>query len=397
MTVDKPPAPCYLADSRVLVVDDAAPNRVLLISLLRALGVGAWQEAANGLQALEAVESFDPDLILLDLMMPQMDGFEVCRRLRADPRHVDLPILVQTSLNRPEDRVEAFEAGGTDYVSKPVNGPELLARVRVQLRRRQLIRNLQRYRETAREDLATARTMQQRLLPSRDEANRIAASAGLQLESRFVPSSELGGDLWGILQDGKGRPIVYLCDFSGHGVNAALNTFRLNALMRQYDFDDFDPATFLADLNRRLAGVLPVGQFATMLAGVVDIERDCFRYASAATPGPLCWPAQSGAPIFGDGSGLPLGIVAETRYESRFLPLPPGSHLFLYSDAAIEVAVPDSPSGTLGEAGVAQLAAESLADARDGLLLPIFLKRLWTLGGGAPEDDLTTIVLHRTG
>ncbi|HYD97962.1 MAG TPA: SpoIIE family protein phosphatase [Alphaproteobacteria bacterium] len=373
-----------IAACRVLVVDDNAINCELLVALLERARLSCIETATDGLEALAAIERFRPDLVLLDLMMPRLDGYEVCRRLRADARHADLPVLVQTSLTRPEDRARAFAAGATDFVTKPLNAAELEARVRIHLQNRVLIRNLRQYRERTASELVLARSMQRRLLPG-PAAIAAMAAAGLRLGAHFEPSSELGGDLWGLRHDDRGRPVLYLADFSGHGVAAALNTFRLHAILRGMDFADFEPARFLADLNRRLCPLLPDGQFATMLIGVVDAAAGVFRYASAASTAPLL--LAEGGLRFGDGSGLPLGIVPEVAYDDRSLPLAPGSRLLLYSDAAIEV---ETGRGVLGEDGFAGLAAAAFAGPAP---LPDLVARLQT--AGTIDDDLTLLVLER--
>ena len=113
-----------VGDGRVLVVDDEEPNRVLLRDWLEAQG-HAVTEAADGEQALEAVGSTAPDVILLDVMLPRMDGFEVCRRLKADARTAPIPILLITALTDRQDRLAGIQAGANDFLTKPIDAPKL--------------------------------------------------------------------------------------------------------------------------------------------------------------------------------------------------------------------------------------------------------------------------------
>lgn len=123
--------------SLILVVDDEPANRALLRKLLAHHGYDLV-EAEDGAQALASVEAEDPDLVLLDVMMPRVDGIEVCQRLRSQPRHAGLPILLLTALDRPEDRARGLEAGANDFLSKPFDELELAARIRSLLRTKAL-------------------------------------------------------------------------------------------------------------------------------------------------------------------------------------------------------------------------------------------------------------------
>lgn len=376
--------------ARVLVVDDNRVNLHLLTAVLERKGIKSVAVAQDGHEALATIKVFRPDLVLLDLMMPNLDGYEMCRRLREQPEFRDLPVLVQSSLNRAEDRARAFSAGATDYVSKPINAIELIARVRIHLHNQFLLRRLQGYRDRAEAELSLARRMQERLLPQPAQIASMETSCAIAIDAHFAPSSELGGDLWGAGAIGDGRVVVWLVDFSGHGVGAALNTFRLHAIMNQMGFHNFEPATFLAAVNRRLCPLLPVGQFATMLIGVIDPARGTFDYASGAATRPVVWAA--GAPaIIGDSSGLPLGITQYATYETRHLPLPLGGQLFLYSDAAVEMA---NAAGELYEEDsffemVDQCRARTAGDA----LLPAIVAGLEARG--KLNDDLTVVLMTR--
>ena len=385
-----------LSEARVMVVDDNRVNRHLLLALLERGGISRIDLAEDGEQALARIGAFKPDLMLLDLMMPNLDGFEVCRRLRADPTWASLPVLVQSSLNRAEDRNRAFSAGATDYVSKPINAVELLSRVRIHIQNRMLLTSLQHYRQRTAAELTLARDMQERLMPQTQQLERIRSSLGIAIAAHFAPSSELGGDFWGLRCDDRGRLVVWLVDFAGHGVGAALNTFRLHAIINQFDFSDcgpggFDPAAFLAIMNRRLCPLLPIGQYATILAGVIDPAQNRFLYASGGATRPMAWRPGDAAPTLGDNSGLPLGFTAGAEYENRTLELNAGGRLFLYSDAAVEL--PIGNDLILDEDGLEALVVEHMGDPNG----EAFLQRLLTglAAKGDYNDDLTALVVTR--
>ena len=133
----------FLAQSTVLIVDDNSQNVELLQAYLEALPVKVVT-AADGIEGLERVAQHNPDLILLDIMMPRMSGFQVCRKLKADPKTRDIQILMVTALNELGDIEQASDCGTDDFVSKPVNKLELLTRIKSLLRVRHLKSELER-------------------------------------------------------------------------------------------------------------------------------------------------------------------------------------------------------------------------------------------------------------
>lgn len=137
------PADSALPQSTILIVDDAPQNIELLQAFLEELPVNLVT-AVDGVDALEKVEKYKPDLVLLDIMMPRMSGFQVCRKLKGDEKTRDIQVLMVTALNELGDVEEASECGTDDFVSKPVNKFELITRVKSLLRVRHLKSELER-------------------------------------------------------------------------------------------------------------------------------------------------------------------------------------------------------------------------------------------------------------
>jgi two-component system alkaline phosphatase synthesis response regulator PhoP len=133
----------FLPQSTVLVVDDNPQNVELLCAFLESMPVKI-ETASDGVEALEKVAQTNPDLVLLDIMMPRMSGFQVCRKLKSDPRTRDIQVLMVTALNELGDIEQASECGTDDFVSKPVNKFELITRVKSLLRVRHLKSELER-------------------------------------------------------------------------------------------------------------------------------------------------------------------------------------------------------------------------------------------------------------
>ncbi|HLN24279.1 MAG TPA: response regulator, partial [Patescibacteria group bacterium] len=150
-----------LAEARVLVVEDNELNQEFARAVLGSMGVTMIECAGNGVEALERLASFEPDLIVLDLMMPVMDGQEFLTRLRTMPQYIDLPVLVTTALGAQKMRNATFANGATDFIEKPIHRKELVARVTVHLRSHLLLKSLRRYHDRLAQDLDTARAMQE--------------------------------------------------------------------------------------------------------------------------------------------------------------------------------------------------------------------------------------------
>ncbi|CAK0760133.1 phosphoserine phosphatase RsbU/P [Azospirillaceae bacterium] len=380
-----------LAESRVLIVDDNEFNRKSLALLIRRSGVQHVEFAVDGLDGLAKIETFHPDLVLLDVDMPNLDGLEMCRRLRRDPRHTELPILFQTALDSDDEQVNCFNAGGNDFISKPIKPGECIARVRHQLERRKLFVDLNAFRDRVEKELRHAQAMQFSLLP---ESRRIAAVEeryGLSIGSHFETSSELGGDIWHIIELDDFNVGFLIVDFAGHGITAAINTFRFHTLVERTPPINMNPAQWLEMLNLALKDVLPTGQFATAFYGVLNTQTNMLTYAAAGAPNPVLGIGQQLDLL--DSAGFLLGMTRRAKYDIIETPWPPGGFLFLYSDALIES--PDAQGNTIGQTGIADLVAEVVRDAPHAPVSET-LNRFFANGVSRPlRDDLTLVWIGR--
>lgn len=384
-------------DCPILVVDDTEFNRVLIGALLREAGYADVSFAKDGVEALRMVAERIPDLLILDIMMPHMDGFEVCARLRADGAYADLPVLVQTALSSNDDRNRAFASGTTDLIAKPIDRAELLARVRIHLENRLLLRSLRAYSDRVEGELAMARGMYEHLLPSDAMRTTIGTQAGLRLEGLTLLSSEMGGDLWGVLPVAPPRVGLFLLDLPERGVAAALNAFRLHTLIHELAGLTGDPGAFLTALNERAAGLLDPGAGASVLYGVVDTQRDAFVYAAAAATGPLLTMPMTGMRLAGNGDGPALGAAPHTRYETRRLPFPAGSALVLHS-ATAEAALRQR-GGIDDPEPLSSLVSDALASGGDAFAVvrEAIVAASGAASGAAAADDVSVVWIDRLG
>lgn len=256
-----------------------------------------------------------------------------------------------------------------------------------------LTHDLEAYGERVARELEMARETQTVLLPDMQTVQEIFDLHGLHVDSRFQPSSELGGDFWGLSSIDARRVAVMAVDFSGHGINAALNTFRLHALLDS-EKDQLDsPAAFLERLNRRISPLLPSGQYATMFYGVIDTTTNVMTYAGAATPSPLLFLPDRDEPIIGTGVGFPVGMFDDSTYENHQMPFPVGASLLLYSDAVTEGKTKNG--SRLEEAGLIEVVSACLQDTPRQDLVQALTLRLDELLDMPLADDLTIVCTTR--
>ena len=259
---------------------------------------------------------------------------------------------------------------------------------------RQLTDDLEAYSKRIASELNIARETQTVLLPDMNMLRAISDLHGLHIDSRFKPSSELGGDFWGVKNIDQQRVAIMMVDFSGHGINAALNTFRLHALLESEKYLEHNPAAYLQGINARLSPLLPSGQYATMFYGVIDQSKDQLVYTGAATPSPLVFPPDTDNPLVGSGAGFPLGMFDDSTYENREMPFPPGASLLLYSDAVTEGKT--LRGERLGEKGLIDLVSGCLRSYQRETLVTALTGKLDELLNQPLADDLTIVCATRS-
>lgn len=374
------------AEASVLIVDDNPFNRRMLEALISTLGVGHLHSAEDGIQGLAAIAAHRPDLVLLDVMMPNMDGFEMCRRLRTDHTLSDLPVLFVTALDDSKSRAACFAAGGNDVVSKPIEAEEVLARVRVHLQNALLMARINADRTRVREELDAAREAQETLVPTAAQLAAIRRRHNLVIKGVVENSSELGGDFWTFYEAGPQRLGILTADFSGHGLPAAFNVFRLHVLLSRLPRRPPPPAVLLEELNGELKALLKPGQFAALFVGLIDLLDGSLTYAGAATTAPIL--IDNGIPRFLPLAGPPLGAFDDAEYEEYRVAFPTGAELLVYSDALVESLADDRP--VCDEETLLRWIAEAQEDLV-GTLLRNFHARI----PGDPPDDLTLLHVRR--
>jgi len=280
-------------------------------------------------------------LILLDINMPEMNGYEVCERLKADDSLKGIPIIFISALTEPLDKVKAFAIGGVDYLTKPFQMEELHARVETHLKLRRLQIDLEEYsrhlelaRERLTHDLELARAVQRRLLPQ-----QLPEVPGYEFFGYYESAFEVGGDYYDFIPLPQQRLAILLGDVAGKGVVAALLMAKLSADARFCMLTEPDPAVAITKLNALILRSGFADRFVTLVAAILDPASHTVTLVNAGHPSPLIYHRATrtvAAAIENDLAGLPLGVMADFEYASCRISLMPGDSILAFTDGVTE-------------------------------------------------------------
>ncbi len=390
----------------ILIVDDSKESRTLLSLILKKEGFNLL-EANDGSQVPAICRQQQPDLILLDILMPGMDGYETCRELKAASETENIPVIFLSAKDDATDKVKGLVLGAVDYITKPYDKAEVVARVKTQLKIHALTeelfesnRILQVKQAKLEEDLAAAAHIQNALIPvAPPELNDFAFSW------QFIPSDLSGGDIFNIHVIDEQTLVVYLIDVSGHGVPAAMVTVSIaqslqpygRLILRKDATQSGSPAIRSpSEVLRKLNEEYPLERFDKYFTiSYVIIERvtGIIRYSNAGHPPPLLLRA-SGALEQLDAGGPMIGLGDLLPFEEGKLHLARGDRLFLHTDGITEHCRGEEFFGSK------RLQAE-LTRTQD---IPLdkacetIVGQLHNFGNGLkPLDDITLVALECTG
>ena len=382
--------------AKILVVDDEPRNVKILQIQLNARGYTVYT-AADGLEALEIVEKEMPDLILLDINMPKMDGFEVVRRIRTNETTEFIPIVMITALrDTRENRIKSIEAGADDFIEKPFDSLEVLARVRSLLRIKQYQDTLAKHNARLEEELQMARSIQEILIPQ----DGVQELSGFRIASRCCPEMAVGGDFFDIWEIAPNRLGVFISDVMGHGVSAAFVTVFIKTILAEFQQQIEDnPGYLLEILNTRFNDLISsrLFMFATAFCGIINLNKGELVCANAGHSFPLLYnlDQQTYQTIGDKNTGNGLGIWQESVYETMHYPFDRSSRIFLYTDGVYEAKNPQGEAFTVERleklvcACTSQPAAELIANISE--TIDVFTDTC------PKEDDLTLIAIEVAG
>jgi sigma-B regulation protein RsbU (phosphoserine phosphatase) len=384
-------------DAALLVVDDNEDNRYTLTRRLSREGYKNLTTAINGREALSKLKAQAFDLVLLDIMMPDMNGYEVLEQVKATPVLRDIPIIMISSLDEIESVIRCIELGAEDYLSKPFNPTLLRARVGASLEKKRLQDEVRSNMERLARELDSARALQLAMLPR--QFPPCSPTHPIAVHAVMEPAREVGGDLYDCFYAGERTFCFLVGDVSGKGASAAMFMARARSLVRitvnlwrEWRTDQVDPAALLEAVNRELCQDNSDCMFVTMFLGLIDTRSGLVSFVNAGHPPPYLVSTTGETRKMDTKPAVPLGVRRQTRFQTQMLEIRPGDALFVCSDGVFEAA--DGKGDLFSTERLGQLLLEANA-AEPREMVRLVKDAVDAFTGCAPRtDDVTALALR---
>jgi sigma-B regulation protein RsbU (phosphoserine phosphatase) len=379
-----PSAESQAEPERILLADDDPTNLQVLFQTLEGRGYNLLI-AKNGKTALSIAKKAIPELILLDIMMPDLDGYEVFRRLKENSATSEIPVIFLSALGDTKDKVKGVGLGAVDYIAKPFQADEVIARVNTHLTIHRLKREVQNKKNELEHELEVVAEVQHDLLPA-----RLPNIEGMKLSAYYETSRYAGGDYYDFVELPENQWGLLVADAEGHSAPAAVRMAMTCALLRAYPGSASDPAAVLDYLNRYLCKVVCTS-FITAIYSVYDSRNRNLRVARAGHMPPLLYRPSDGEAIQLPCEGtLALGIKPYAEVPMTETTLRSGDRLLFYTDGFTERF---NPEGKMY--GVERLRRQLAVDHGDDpkKILDAIMMDADEFAAGIPADDDQALIL----
>lgn len=319
---------------RILIADDALMNRMLIKRILeQSLEDCEFEEAENGKVVLEIVHDMDIDLIILDLIMPVMDGYETLKHLKESPEHHDIPVIVNSAITEIRSIEETLKVGAIDYFTKPLSQNDMNIILPLKAKNALLLyeqnRTIIDLNKKINEELKNANTFANIMLPNPGSLDAI------DLFIKYHPSLGIGGDFFDCLEIGN-KVHFMVADVTGHGIAAGMASSMVKVLYRKsIEKNPDNPHDILRDINDSIFSIFDFAgkdNYVVFTAFVGILEDGLFKYANAGHPYPLIYRKENNVLETVNQNGFLVGMLSGVVYESQQTRLERGDAIFLYTD-----------------------------------------------------------------
>lgn len=321
----------------ILIAEDSAPDRLILESIITKSG-NSPIAVADGQQAVEAYSECKPDIIMLDVLMPNMGGIEAAREIRELTKGEFVPIIFLTSLSDDESLVECIEAGGDDFLPKPYNPVVLKSKIKAFARMREMHVTLAQQKsliEVHNQHLIQEQTVAKQVY------DKIAHSGCLDMDYinfYMSPLAVFNGDVLVAETTPAGSVLILLGDFTGHGLPAAIGSMPLASTFYGMARKGFSMADILKEINTKLHEILPIGFFCCATCIDINMEKRRMRIWNGGLPESFLFRKKTNQYEVLSSRNLPLGVLSEQNFrsESKRVPLEIGDRFYMWSDGVFE-------------------------------------------------------------
>lgn len=382
---------------RILVVDDNDDNRYTLTLYLELEGYTNIETAQDGEEAIARLKAERFDLVLLDLQMPKVDGYQVLAWLKGEAPLRDLPVIMISALNEMNSVVRCIELGAVDYLLKPFNPVLLKARLGATLEKKRLRDQVDAHLARLEEELEAARRLQMAMVPQ--SFPMPSTDFPVDLYASMEPAREVGGDLYDFFMTEDGTLCFLVGDVSGKGMPAALFMARAKSLiriatelMRSRHGAAAGPAEIIARVNRELCQDNSDLMFVTLFFAMFAPHSGVLEYCNAGHNAPYRLNATTVETIEG-AKGIILGVRADAAYETRRLSLAPGETVYVFTDGVTE-------ANNVTEELFSEARLEAVLRAAAGFSACDIVRAVGEavrgfVGAALPFDDITMMAVRR--
>ena len=379
----------------ILAVDDTPEN----LDVVRGILTPGYtvRAATSGKMALKIIEKQEPDLILLDIMMPDMDGYEVCRRLKENNQTKDIPVIFLTAMDQTTDEAEGFELGAADYITKPVNPRILEARVKTHVSLKSAMDDLhdaysviKLQKDRMQDELNVGQNIQMSMLPQSDSP--FPDRDEFELRAAIIPAREVGGDFYDYFFVSDDEICLVVGDVSGKGVPAALFMAVSLTMLKTSAIDDPSPASIMTRVNDKLSADNPACMFVTVFLAIVNVRTGEMRYCNAGHNPPYLSHANGEVTALDDRHGPIVGAIEGIAFRESATVIGQGDMAYVFTDGVTEAM--DVGDQLYSEARLEKLLANS-NELPTAALIDASLEDVKAYAQGAEQSDDITMLAFR--
>lgn len=330
---------------KVLAIDDSKMSRAIIINVLTQLNIQV-DEARDGLEGLEAIQKNNYDLILVDLIMPNIDGFEFISRFRDITGESFIPIILMTGSDDLNSKIKGLTIGADDFLYKPLNEKELVARVLSLLRLKVVHMELYDKNQQIKKELEIAKRVQEFIIPKDFSQIDYPLITGI-----YLPIEDIGGDYFDCYELPDNKVGFIIADVTGHGIPAALVMTMSKMIFSIYAAQYPNPKELLSVVNWKMRGLLLDTQYITSFFVIFNRNTNTIHFSNAGHTRALFYRATSQKILALDTNGFFIGISDDQSYEEKSLRVQSGDKMLLYTDGVTEIK--NSIGQEFGEKGLA--------------------------------------------